>query len=284
LKWETLGVSPNEAQFIQTKELLREDIAAIYGVPVHFLGSSQSERSANLEQKFLEFLTTCLKPNLRRYESELNHKLFSGFGRSANKFFIRFNTQDFERADFANTLKAIQTGRFSGLYTIDEGRKLLGLNPVDPATLKPENPGGSLWAPVNMAPITDEPPPEPVVAAPGDPSQPSVKPAASKPAQASHSFKGIFRDAMGRLLARRKTDKADFTKIFTPILLGMQPVGEDFIVSPESVLMVRNHIEGMHQRHESWDRTDLDKLSDAELALALKTVVEPEEQEDAQQS
>src|SRR5579863_3884721 len=129
LKWEKVGMNPEEAQFIATRSMQREDIAAMYGVPPHFVGSQSAERSANLEQKFLEFLVMTLKPIIRRYEAELNAKLFAGIGRSANKYFIKIDTSDFERADFKTTLQALQLGRYAGLYTIDEGRKILGLNP-----------------------------------------------------------------------------------------------------------------------------------------------------------
>jgi HK97 family phage portal protein len=287
LQWNSVQVSAEESAFIAQKQMSREDIAAMFGVPVHFLGSSQSERSANLEQKFLEFLVTCLKPNLRRYESELNAKLFSNVGRAAGKFFIKFDTTDFERADFATTLKALQVGRYSGLYTIDEGRKMLGLNPVDPKTLEASNPGGSLWQPVNMVPITDEeieaptaPPLDTPISEPGGtpivppPAEPGANPDAVTSARAFFSvFKPTFRDAMGRISARTKVNKADFHKVFTPILASVASTYQTGEISPEAANAIRQHIDQMFDRSSNWNQQDLDTTSDTELMSALTALI-----------
>jgi hypothetical protein len=291
LDWKNVGISPDEAQFIATRGMQREDIATIWGVPPHFIGAMTSERSANLEQRFLEFLVTCLKPNLRRYEAELNAKLFSGIGRNANKFFAKFDTADFERADFATTLKAIQTGRYAGLYTIDEGRRLLGLNPVDPKTLNADNPGGSLWQPVNMQPITDgvleiptAPPTDQGVPQPGGEQVPPVKvepgatPDATSDSRAFFTvFQPIFRDGLGRICARSKTDYKDFERVFMPILASVAstyaPTSGDMTM-PESVAaVVRTHLTGMYKRSADWDKTNMQTLTADELTRALAVVI-----------
>src|ERR1700757_2862292 len=61
MKWEKVSINPEEAQFILTRKLNREQISAITGVPVHFLGESVKSK-ANMEQRSIEFLTFTLKP------------------------------------------------------------------------------------------------------------------------------------------------------------------------------------------------------------------------------
>jgi HK97 family phage portal protein len=290
LSWEAVGIQPDEAQFIQTRQMQREDICAMYGVPPHFVGAQNAERSANLEQRFLEFLVTCLKPNLKRYECELNAKLFAGVGRSANKYFVKFDTADFERADFATTLKALQVGRYSGLYTINEGRKMLGLNPIDPKTLDATNPGGSIWQPVNMVPITDgedEVPTAPPVDTPimGPDGKP-VPPAPSEPgtnADATSDSRAFFpvffpqmKDGITRLCARNKVDSRDFEKVLTPILAGVAstyaPLSGDMTLPLELAGVIKTHTQAMYDRHTSWD-PDINKSTTEELTLALEAII-----------
>jgi HK97 family phage portal protein len=291
LKWEAVGIQPDEAQFIQTRQMQREDIAAIYGVPPHFIGAQNSERSANLEQRFLEFLVMSLKPNLRRYEAELNAKLFANIGRNANKFFVKFDTAEFERADFASTLKALQVGRYAGLYTIDEGRRMLGLNPIDAKSLDAENPGGSLWQPVNMVPITngekEEPTAPPVDAPvigpdgktpPPAPVEPGTQPDAVSDARAFFPvFFPQMKDGISRLCARNKTDSGDFQKILTPILAGVAstyaPLEGDMTLPAEIAGVIKSYAQAIYDRHTSWDKNDLNKLTTDELTLALQAII-----------
>lgn len=159
--WEKVGINPDEAQFLQTRQFQRSEIASIYGVPAHMLGNPE-ETKATIEQKALEFLIWTVKPWLRRWEHALNVKLFPVSkekrpGPKQPRYFIKFDTSEYERSDYATTLKGIQTGRYSGLYTLNEGRKLLGLNPVTDDNFDETQPGKSLWRPVNMAIAGEDP-------------------------------------------------------------------------------------------------------------------------------
>jgi HK97 family phage portal protein len=161
VEWKNVGINPDEAQFLQTRQFQRSEIASIYGVPAHMLGDP-TESKATIEQKALEFLIWTVKPWLRRWEQAMNVKLFPTSkdrkpGPKSARYFIKFDTSEYERSDFATTLKGIQTGRYAGLYTMDEGRKLLGLNPVTGDNFDETKPGKSLWRPVNMAIAGDDP-------------------------------------------------------------------------------------------------------------------------------
>ena len=287
LKWESVGIAPEEAQFIATRQMQREDIAAIYGVPTHFLGSSTGERSANLEQRFLEFLVMSLKPNLRRYECELNAKLFAGIGRNANKFFVKFDTAEFERADFASTLKALQVGRYAGLYSVDEGRRMLGLNPVDPDKLSADNPGDSLWMPINMVNIEvgeeDEPSKGlPDVQVPVD-TKPEKTPDKVEPGTAPDAvsdsralfniFYKSFEDALGRITARSKVNLADFERVFTPLLAGVAasalPIEGDIVLPLDVASAIKTHCSGIFERSQTWDKSKLGEMAADELNEAI---------------
>jgi HK97 family phage portal protein len=302
MKWEQISFDPEKLQMIATRGMQRDDIAAMFGVPPHFVGSNTSERSANLEQRFLEFLTMTLKPNLAKYEAEINRKLFNNVGRSAGKYFCKFDVSDFERADMQTTLKALQMGRYAGLYTIDEGRKMLKLDPIDPKTLNADNPGGSLWQPVNMVPVINGEVMEPTAGSPdtpdksgngGGPKGPSVAeqgpPEPKGPSttggsvtkqtekKSARTLLNIFvkpmEDAITRVSARKKVNLADFERCFTPILCGIamteMPLDGEMIV-PESVAgAIQSHCRGIYSRAQGWAKENPSSHAVEELNIAF---------------
>jgi HK97 family phage portal protein len=293
VKWESVGVPPEEAQFLQTREFNRTQIACIFGVPPHFLGEAAESR-ANMEQRALEFLTFTLRPWINKWEQALNSKMFPTYGRNANRFFCRFDTSQFERATYADLLKGIQMGRYSGLITIHEGRKALGYQPYSREQLNSKDPGDKLWVPVNMAWVTDK----------WDEEQPTTidQPGGgqggddqdggdggSKPPSGTTQggdrelqryfllFAPTFRDAFGRILARSKADRRDFERTFLPILRTIaatyelapdrEPGQQELSADTESYL--RRYTAAMHSRSKPWNRDLADQQAGYELKRAL---------------
>jgi HK97 family phage portal protein len=276
MSWEKVGVPPNEAQFIETRKFNREQIAAIFGVPPHFLGISEESR-ANMEQRALEFLVFVLKPWLNKWEQALNIKMFPRTGRNAGRFYARFNTTNFERATYADLLKGVQMGRYAGLYTVDEGRGILGEQPYSEKQFKSKNPGDKLWQPVNMMVVTEDTLKGCAHAANGDAkgqggndqgggdggsTQPGGPTQGGKRTDAEikryfRLFSLTFRDAFGRILARSKPNEADFQRCFAPTLTAIAAAFEcdpaerepgDVRLSENSAQLVRDYIRGMAHR------------------------------------
>jgi HK97 family phage portal protein len=309
MSWEKVGVPPNEAQFIETRKFNREQIAAIFGVPPHFLGISEESR-ANMEQRALEFLVFVLKPWLNKWEQSLNIKLFPRTGRNAGRFYARFNTTNFERATYADLLKGVQMGRYAGLYTIDEGRALLGEQPYSEKQFKSKRPGDKLWQPVNMVVVTEDTLKGSLAGAAGageggagqggddqDGGDGGSKPASgttqggkrasrSVDAELKHYFRlfsPLFRDAFGRMLARSKADEADFQRCFSPLLSAVAAAFEcdpaqrdpgDFSLSEKSAGLVRSYIRGLAHRIASSPRDGAAARSDLIAAAELRRAIE----------
>ena len=276
--WEKVGVPPDEAQFIETRKFNREQLAAIFGVPPHFLGISEESR-ANMEQRALEFLVFVLKPWLNKWEQAINIKLFPRTGRNAGRFYSRFNTTNFERATYADLLKGVQMGRYAGLYTVDEGRALLGEQPYSEKQFKSGRAGDKLWQPVNMIVVNEEsvkgPQSGSAVGANDEgegqggndqdggaggskPASGSTQGGKRGDAELKHYFRlfsPTFRDALGRILVRSKPDDADFERCFMPTLTAIASAFEcdpiipgDMRLSAKSAQHVRSYIRGLRHR------------------------------------
>lgn len=238
MTWEKVGVNPNEAQFIETRQFNREQIAAIFGVPVHFLGESVESR-ADMEQRGIEFLTFTIKPWLAKWEQAINMKMFPKMGRHANRFRAGFDTTMYERATYSNLLKGVQMGRYAGLYTMDEGRRLLGEQPYTKDQLNSDNPGDKVMVPVNMVFLTED-----LIesggpagggsgagAGQGGGDQDGGDGGGKPPRQTGQGgsrdaeikryflvFSKMFDDAFGRIVSRKNTRRQDFHLIFEPVL------------------------------------------------------------------
>jgi HK97 family phage portal protein len=78
LKLNKLTIPPDDAQFLETRQLQIEEIARWLNIPPHKLKLKVGERpGGNLESSQIEFLTDCLRPWLIRVEQEANRKLMS---------------------------------------------------------------------------------------------------------------------------------------------------------------------------------------------------------------
>jgi len=303
--WEKVGVPPDEAQFIETRKFNREQLAAIFGVPPHFLGISEESR-ANMEQRALEFLVFVLKPWLNKWEQAINIKLFPRTGRNAGRFYSRFNTTNFERATYADLLKGVQMGRYAGLYTVDEGRALLGEQPYSDKQFKSGRAGDKLWQPVNMIVVNEESVkgPQPGSAAGSsdvgegqggndqDGGDGGAQPASgttqggkrSVDQEVKHYFRlfaPLFRDALGRILARSKPDEADFQRCFTPTLTAIAAAFEcdpvtpgDMRLSEKSAQHVRDYIRGIAHRVSEAGSNDSPVYSDQLAASELRRAID----------
>ncbi len=217
--WQPLGISPEQAQFLQTRGFQRGEICAIYGVPAHLVGDHEQTKAGVSEQNAL-LLNTTLVAWLKRIEAAFNVKFFSNNPRysteDASRYEIGFDTAKLERYEFESTLSKLATGRQWGLITSDEGREFLGLNPFDKQDS--DNPAEKLWRPVNMMPISEESEETPV--------SPTAKeePEASKPSDTASEadellarslYQRVFKDAFNRVFTREKRDEKHTIRVFS---------------------------------------------------------------------
>jgi HK97 family phage portal protein len=222
-KWEATSVDPQEAMLIQTRELNRSQICAIFGVPEHMAGGKEDSK-ANMEQKSLEFLVFTLKPWLNKWEQAINSKLFPTLGRAAGKYFAKFDTTELERADYATMIKGLQMARYSGLMTTQEGRKALKLNPYEQKQLDSKDPADKLMMPVNMQFVTENTLTKPPVQQGGGIGGNESTAPGEENKSVRHYFVTsfpAFRDAFGRILARKKANEDDFQRTFAPVFVGI---------------------------------------------------------------
>jgi HK97 family phage portal protein len=140
MKYKPIGIPPNDAQVIETRQFQVQDICRFFLVPPPLIGDLSRATFSNGEQQDLQFVKYSLRPTVKREEVELEYKLVSR--REAGTIDINFNLDSLLRADTGTRadyeVKLVQ----AGIITRNEAREienkapLPGLDvPLDPAFL-----------------------------------------------------------------------------------------------------------------------------------------------------
>lgn len=127
LDWKQIGVSPEEAQFLLTRKFQVEEIARWFGIPPHMLANMDNAKFNNVEQTLIEFMIFTMFPWIKRWEGELNLKLFTP--KEAFTYYAEFNFDALLRVDTKTKIDAYERLVKMGARTLDEVRGLDNLNP-----------------------------------------------------------------------------------------------------------------------------------------------------------
>lgn len=127
LKWQSLGMTNDDAQFIDT--LKRGDIQAcqIFRMPPHMVGILDRSTNNNIEQQSLEFVLYTMLPWIRRWEEAISRDLLSDPAR----YYCRFNLSGLLRGDAATRSSFYATMVNTGLLCPNEVRELEDRDPYD---------------------------------------------------------------------------------------------------------------------------------------------------------
>ena len=77
MKYTPISISPNEAQFLETRKFQIDEIARIFRVPPHMVGDLEKSSFSNIEQQSLEFVKYTLDPWVSRWEQNMMRSLLS---------------------------------------------------------------------------------------------------------------------------------------------------------------------------------------------------------------
>ena len=129
LKYERVGIPPDQAQFIETQKMSNEDVARIFGVPGALIGLETNTTYNNMEQLNIMFAQYTIQPLVKKIESELNTKLFTVREQATTA--VEFDLATLLRGDVATRAEFFSTMVRDGVMSINEVRRTEGLNPVE---------------------------------------------------------------------------------------------------------------------------------------------------------
>ena len=147
MKYTPISISPNEAQFLETRKFQINEIARIFRVPPHMVGDLEKSSFSNIEQQSLEFVKYTLNPWVCRWEQALQRALLDDDEKG--KYFFRFNVEGLLRGDYQSRMNGYATARQNGWMSANDIRELENLDRI-PAEL-----GGDLYlVNGNMLPLS----------------------------------------------------------------------------------------------------------------------------------
>ena len=137
MKYQPIGISPEQAQFLETRKFQINEIARIFRVPPHMLADLEKSSFSNIEQQSLEFVKYTLDPWVVRWEQSMCRALLSDSEKPT--VFIKFNVDGLLRGDYASRMTGYATARQNGWMSANDIRELENLDRI-PAEL-----GGDLY-------------------------------------------------------------------------------------------------------------------------------------------
>lgn len=126
-----IGMTADDASYVEMAGLTVEDASRIMGVPANWLGR-ETTRAGLFEQDLAMWLRLDLGPELERIESALcaDEQLFGLEPPNAASVYPLFDTQDFVRGDLQTEATVAVSYVQAGIWTPDEARAARGLDPL----------------------------------------------------------------------------------------------------------------------------------------------------------
>ena len=137
MKYTPISVSPEQAQFLETRKFQLNEIARIFRIPPHMIGDLEKSSFSNIEQQSLEFVKYTLDPWVIRWEQAITKTLLSA--REKQRLFVKFNVEGLLRGDYQSRMEGYAVARQNGWMSANDIRELENLDRID------EVDGGDLY-------------------------------------------------------------------------------------------------------------------------------------------
>jgi HK97 family phage portal protein len=128
MKFQAIGIPPEQAQFLETRKFQINEIARIFRIPPHMVGDLEKSSFSNIEQQSLEFVKYTLNPWVVRWEQSLQQSLL--LPSEKNSIFIKFNVDGLLRGDYQSRMNGYAVGRQNGWLSANDIRELEDMNRI----------------------------------------------------------------------------------------------------------------------------------------------------------
>lgn len=128
LKFHTVGIPPEQAQFLETRRFQLNEIARIFRVPPHLVGDLEKATFSNIEQQSIEFVMHTVEPWVIRLEQSMDLSLLTAAERK--QYMVKFNLDGLLRGDYETRMKGYSIGRQNGWLSANDIRALERMNPI----------------------------------------------------------------------------------------------------------------------------------------------------------
>ena len=156
MEWTSASVTPEQAQYLESRKLTREEVAAAYHIPPSMLGILDHANFANIREQHKILYQDTVGPWLMMISQEIDLQLKPDFS-GTEKLYTEFNLDEKLRGAFEDQATQLQIAVGGPYMTRNEGRSRLNLPTVDG--------GDELITPLNVL-VGDDPQANPRDSAP----------------------------------------------------------------------------------------------------------------------
>jgi HK97 family phage portal protein len=144
--WQTISITPEQAQFLETRRYQKNEIALIYRVPAFLVDThATSSWGKGVEEQTKWFVDQTLTPWIVRIEQAISINLLPG-----NRYF-KFNLDARLRAKIGERFAGYAVGIQNGFMNSDQIATLEDWEPL------PDGMGQRYYRPANLIPVNKEP-------------------------------------------------------------------------------------------------------------------------------
>ena len=127
-EYQRIAISPDEAQFIETRKFQAEEITRIFSVPPSLVMLPSQTTYNNVEQQNLMFARHTIVPWTQRIEQEIDRKLIPSY--DSPMVYSKFKLSDLQRGDSAARANYFTQMIQAGVLSINEVRAEEEKNPI----------------------------------------------------------------------------------------------------------------------------------------------------------
>jgi len=128
MKYHTVGIAPEDAQFLETRKYQVNEICRIFRVPPHLVGDLERATFSNIEHQSIEYVQHTIRPWLVRWEQCISKMLLDD--KEKELYFAKFNVDGLLRGDYKSRMEGYAIARQNGWMSVNDIRRLEELVPV----------------------------------------------------------------------------------------------------------------------------------------------------------
>lgn len=135
------GITPAQAQYLETRKLTREEVAAAFHIPLPMVGILDHATFSNIKEQHQNLYQDTLGPWLEMIQQEIGLQLIPDFDDSG-KIYVEFNLAEKMKGSFEEQASSLQTSVGAPWLTRNEARARMNLPQVED--------GDALVTPLNV--------------------------------------------------------------------------------------------------------------------------------------
>jgi HK97 family phage portal protein len=129
MAFKSIGIPPDQAQFLDTRKFQIEEICRIFRVPPHLVANLERATFSNIEHQSISFVVHTIRPWLIRIEQAINKALLSEGEKRT--YFVSFVADGLLRGDYKTRMEGYAVGIQNGFLSPNDVRSLENMNAIE---------------------------------------------------------------------------------------------------------------------------------------------------------